>query len=147
MPNIILAGITSSPSRTTQQALTLLFELTIIAAQKGVMTRARKAIAGFKIRKETPIGLIVTLRGERIYAFLDRLISLALPRIRDFQGINQQSFDGRGNYSLGVEEQLIFPEIQYEQIDQLNGINFSIVTSSSTDQERLALLKMLGIPF
>lgn len=124
-----------------------LIELTTITAQRRVVTRARKAIAGFKIREKTPVGLKVTLRGERIYAFLDRFINLALPRIRDFQGVSPNSFDGRGNYSLGLEEQLIFPEISYDQIDQLLGIDLSIVTSSRTDKEGKSLLKRLGIPF
>lgn len=124
-----------------------LAELTIIVTQRGVVTRARKAIAGFKIRENIPVGLKVTLRGERMYAFLDRLMNLALPRIRDFQGVSVKSFDGRGNYSLGFKEQLIFPEIRYDQINQLCGINLSIVTTSNTDEERLSLLKRLGMPF
>lgn len=124
-----------------------LLELTSIAAQRRVVTRARKAIAGFKIREETPVGLKVTLRGERIYAFLDRLMNLALPRIRDFQGVNPNSFDGRGNYSVGLEEQLMFPEISYDQIDILLGIDISIVTTSYTDKEGRSLLKRVGIPF
>ena len=124
-----------------------LSELTIIVTQRGVVTRARKAIAGFKIREKIPVGLKVTLRGERMYAFLDRLINLALPRIRDFQGVSIKSFDGKGNYSLGFKEQLMFPEIRYDQINQLCGINLSIVTTSNTDNERLSLLKRLGIPF
>lgn len=124
-----------------------LSELTIIATQRVVVTKARKSIAGFKIRENIPVGLKVTLRGERIYAFLDRLINLALPRIRDFQGVNFKSFDGRGNYSLGLEEQLMFPEIVYDQIDQLRGIDVSVVIVSKTDKESFALLKSLGIPF
>jgi large subunit ribosomal protein L5 len=112
-----------------------------------VVTKARKSIAGFKIRENIPVGLKVTLRRERIYAFLDRLINLALPRIRDFQGINFKSFDGRGNYSLGLEEQLMFPEIVYDQIDQLRGMDVSVVIASKTDKESFALLKSLGIPF
>jgi len=124
-----------------------LSELTIITGQCGITTRARKAIAGFKIRESIPVGLKVTLRGRRIYAFLDRLINLALPRIRDFRGVNPKNFDGRGNYSLGLDEQLIFPEICYDQIDQLCGLDLSIVTTAHTDKERQFLLKMLGIPF
>jgi large subunit ribosomal protein L5 len=124
-----------------------LSELSTIAAQRGVITRARKAIAGFKIREKTPVGLKVTLRRERIYAFLDRIINLALPRIRDFQGVNPKSFDGRGNYSLGLEEQLIFPEISYDKIDLLVGIDLSIVTTSRTNKESLFFLKRIGIPF
>jgi len=122
-------------------------ELSQIAGQRGVITRSKKAIAGFKIREDMPVGVSVTLRGERMYAFLDRLINLALPRIRDFQGLNPKSFDGHGNYSLGLEEQLMFPEIDYDAIDRLRGMDISIVTSSATDQEGLALLNALGMPF
>lgn len=122
-------------------------ELTVIAGQKGVVTRSKKAIAGFKLRQKMPVGILVTLRGERLYGFLDRLINLALPRIRDFQGINPKSFDGHGNYSLGLEEQLMFPEIDYDKIDQVRGMDISIVTTSKTDQEGLALLKAFGMPF
>jgi large subunit ribosomal protein L5 len=122
-------------------------ELIKITGQYCVATRARKAISGFKIRENMPVGIIVTLRGERIYAFLDRLVNLALPRIRDFQGVNPKSFDGHGNYNMGLTEQLIFPEISYDQIEDLCGINLSIVTTSPTDEEGLELLKRLGIPF
>lgn len=122
-------------------------ELTVIAGQKGVVTRSKKAIAGFKLRQKMPVGILVTLRGERLYGFLDRLINLALPRIRDFQGINPKSFDGHGNYSLGLEEQLMFPEIDYDKIDQVRGMDISIVTTSKTDQEGLALLRAFGMPF
>lgn len=122
-------------------------ELSIIAGQRGVVTRSKKAIASFKIRQEMPIGISVTLRGERMYAFLDRLINLALPRIRDFQGISPKSFDGHGNYSLGLEEQLMFPEIEYDSIDQVRGMDISIITSSRTDDEGRALLQALGMPF
>lgn len=122
-------------------------ELTIIAGQKGVITRSKKAIAGFKLRQKMPVGVSVTLRGERMYGFLDRLINLALPRIRDFQGISPKSFDGHGNYSLGLEEQLMFPEIDYDKIDQIRGMDISIITTSQNDQEGLALLKEFGMPF
>ena len=122
-------------------------ELTIIAGQKGVITRSKKAIAGFKLRQKMPVGVAITLRGERMYGFLDRLINLALPRIRDFQGINPKSFDGHGNYSLGLEEQLMFPEIDYDKIDQIRGMDISIITTSQNDQEGLALLKEFGMPF
>ncbi len=124
-----------------------LSELSIITGQKPVVTRAKKAIAGFKIRKGMPVGVMVTLRSERMYAFLDRLISLALPRIRDFRGISPKSFDGRGNYSLGVREQLIFPEIDYDTIDQIRGLDISIITTANTDEEGRALLKEMGMPF
>jgi large subunit ribosomal protein L5 len=124
-----------------------LSELTIIAGQKGIVTRSKKAIAGFKLRQKMPVGVAVTLRGERMYGFLDRLVNLALPRIRDFQGISAKSFDGHGNYSLGLEEQLMFPEIDYDKIDQVRGMDISIITTSKNDQEGLALLKAFGLPF
>ena len=122
-------------------------ELATITGQKPVVTRAKKAIAGFKIRQGMPVGVMVTLRGDRMYAFLERLINLALPRIRDFRGISPKSFDGRGNYSLGVREQLIFPEIDYDEIDQIRGMDISIVTTANTDEEGRALLKEMGMPF
>jgi len=125
---------------------TSLLELTVIATQRGVVTRARKAIAGFKVREKIPVGLVVTLRSRRIYAFLDRLVNLALPRIRDFQGLSPYSVDGWGNYSLGLSEQFMFPEIRYDQIDQFRGIDISIVTTANTDEEGLSLLSYLGIP-
>jgi large subunit ribosomal protein L5 len=111
------------------------------------VTRAKKAIAGFKIREGMPVGVMVTLRGDRMYAFLDRLINLALPRIRDFRGISGNSFDGRGNYSLGIREQLIFPEIEYDKIDQIRGMDISIITTAKNDEEGRALLKEMGMPF
>jgi large subunit ribosomal protein L5 len=122
-------------------------ELSMITGQQGVLTRAKKAIAGFKLRQKVPVGVVVTLRGERMYAFLDRLVNLALPRIRDFQGMNSKSFDGHGNYSLGLDEQLMFPEIDYDKIDQVRGMDISIVTTARTDQEAMALLKGFGMPF
>jgi large subunit ribosomal protein L5 len=124
-----------------------LSELAIITGQKPVVTRAKKAIAGFKIREGMPVGVMVTLRSKRMYSFLDRLISLALPRIRDFRGISPRSFDGRGNYTLGIREQLIFPEIDYDSIDQIRGIDISIITTANTDEEGRALLKEMGMPF
>jgi large subunit ribosomal protein L5 len=124
-----------------------LSEIALITAQKPVVTRAKKAIAGFKIRQGMPVGLMVTLRGDRMYAFLERLINLALPRIRDFRGISPKSFDGRGNYSLGVREQLIFPEVEYDRIDQIRGMDISIITTANTDEEGRALLKAMGMPF
>ncbi|HEY9298678.1 MAG TPA: 50S ribosomal protein L5 [Phormidium sp.] len=122
-------------------------EIGLIAGQKPVVTRAKKAIAGFKIREGMPVGIMVTLRGDRMYAFLDRLINLSLPRIRDFRGVSPKSFDGRGNYSLGVREQLIFPEIEYDKIDQIRGMDISIITTAKTDEEGRALLKAFGMPF
>lgn len=122
-------------------------EIGIITGQKPVVTRAKKAIAGFKIRQGMPVGIMVTLRGDRMYAFLDRLINLSLPRIRDFRGISPKSFDGRGNYTLGVREQLIFPEVEYDSIDQIRGMDISIITTAKTDEEGRALLKEMGMPF
>ncbi len=124
-----------------------LSELATITGQRPVVTRAKKAIAGFKIREGMPVGVMVTLRADRMYAFLDRLISLALPRIRDFRGVSAKSFDGRGNYSLGIREQLIFPEIDYDSVDQIRGLDVAIVTTASTDEEGRALLKEMGMPF
>jgi len=122
-------------------------EIGVITGQKPVVTRAKKAIAGFKIREGMPVGVMVTLRGDRMYSFLERLINLALPRIRDFRGISPKSFDGRGNYTLGVREQLIFPEISYDSIDQIRGLDISITTTANTDEEGRALLKEMGMPF
>lgn len=122
-------------------------EIAAITGQKPVITRAKKAIAGFKIREGMPVGVMVTLRSERMYAFLDRLINVALPRIRDFRGISPKSFDGRGNYCLGVREQLIFPEIEYDSIEKIRGMDVSIVTTARTDEEARTLLKMMGMPF
>jgi large subunit ribosomal protein L5 len=122
-------------------------ELTTITGQRAQIRRARKSIAGFKIREGMPIGAKVTLRGARMYEFLDRLVSIALPRIRDFRGLDPRSFDGRGNYSLGVREQLIFPEIEYDDIDAVRGLDVAITTSATTDEEGLELLRELGLPF
>tara|TARA_B100000700_G_scaffold109354_1_gene123332 strand:+ start:170 stop:709 length:540 start_codon:yes stop_codon:yes gene_type:complete len=122
-------------------------ELATITGQKVQVTRAKKAIAGFKIRQGMPIGCAVTLRGERMYAFLERLINLALPRIRDFRGVSPKSFDGRGNYTLGVREQLIFPEISFDKIDTIRGMDITIVTSARNDEEGRALLSEMGMPF
>ena len=124
-----------------------LTEVGIITGQRPVVTRAKKAIAGFKIRQGMPVGLMVTLRSDKMYDFLDRLIGLALPRIRDFRGISPNSFDGRGNYSLGLREQLIFPEIEYDRIDQIRGMDICITTTANTNEEGRALLKELGMPF
>ena len=122
-------------------------DLTTIAGQKPVITRARKAIAGFKIREGMPVGVSVTLRGERMNYFLERLLSTALPRIRDFRGVPKSSFDGRGNYSMGIREQVIFPEIDYNQIDKIRGFQVTITTSANTDAEAARLLELLGMPF
>lgn len=122
-------------------------DMTKIAGQKPVVTKARKAIAGFKIREGYPIGCMVTLRGTRMYEFLDRLVTVAMPRIRDFRGIGGKGFDGRGNYNIGVKEQIIFPEIEYDKIDTLRGMNISITTTAKTDAEAKALLAAFKFPF
>ena len=122
-------------------------ELTIIAGQRAQVRRARKSIAQFKIREGMPVGVRVTLRGDRMWEFLDRLVSIALPRIRDFRGLNPGSFDGRGNYSLGVREQIIFPEINYDDIQQVRGLDVTITTSAGTDDQARALLQAFGLPF
>lgn len=122
-------------------------DLTKIAGQKPVITKTKKAIAGFKIRENYPIGCMVTLRGQRMYEFLDRLVAVALPRVRDFRGVSGRAFDGRGNYNIGVKEQIIFPEIEYDKIDAVRGMNISITTSAKTDEEAKALLSAFSFPF
>jgi large subunit ribosomal protein L5 len=122
-------------------------ELGQIAGQKPVITKAKKSIAAFKLREGMPIGCAVTLRGDRMYEFLDRLVNVALPRVRDFRGVSSKSFDGRGNYTLGVKDQLIFPEIDYAKVDKTKGMNVTITTTARSDAEGLALLKNLGMPF
>jgi large subunit ribosomal protein L5 len=122
-------------------------ELGQIAGQKPVVTKARKSIAAFKLRENMAIGCMVTLRGDRMYEFFDRLVNVALPRVRDFRGVSTKSFDGRGNYTLGIREQLIFPEIDYAKVEKTKGMNISITTSARTDAEGLALLKQMGMPF
>ena len=122
-------------------------ELGAIAGQKPVVTKAKKSIAAFKLRENMPIGCMVTLRGDRMYEFFDRLVNVALPRVRDFRGISPKSFDGRGNYTLGIRDQLIFPEIDYSRVDKTKGMNISITTSARTDQEGLSLLRSMGMPF
>jgi large subunit ribosomal protein L5 len=122
-------------------------ELTAIAGQKPVVTKAKKSIAAFKLRENMPIGCMVTLRGDRMYEFFDRLVNVALPRVRDFRGLNPKSFDGRGNYTMGLRDQLIFPEIDYSKIDKTKGMNISITTSAKSDAEGLVLLRNMGMPF
>jgi large subunit ribosomal protein L5 len=122
-------------------------DLTLISGQKPVITRAKKSIAGFKVREGMPIGVKVTLRGERMYHFLDKLMNVALPRVRDFRGVSPKSFDGRGNYTLGLKEQLIFPEISYDKVDKVRGMDVVIVTTANTDEEARELLTLLGMPF
>ncbi|MDJ0724784.1 MAG: 50S ribosomal protein L5 [Prochloraceae cyanobacterium] len=150
VPKVVKITVNRGLGEASQNAKALessIAELATITGQKPVVTRAKKAIAGFKLRQGMPVGVMVTLRSERMYAFLDRLISLALPRIRDFRGISAKSFDGRGNYTLGIKEQLIFPEIEYDSIEQIRGMDVSIITTANTDEEGRALLKEMGMPF
>jgi large subunit ribosomal protein L5 len=150
VPKVIKVTVNRGLGEASQNAKALessLNELSLVTGQRPVVTRAKKAIAGFKIRQGMPVGVMVTLRSDRMYAFLNRLINLALPRIRDFRGISPKSFDGRGNYTLGLREQLIFPEIEYDGIDQIRGMDITIVTTANTDEEGRALLKALGMPF
>jgi large subunit ribosomal protein L5 len=122
-------------------------EITTISGQKAVPTKSKKAISNFKLREDMPIGVKVTLRGDRMYEFLDRLVNVALPRVRDFKGVSDKGFDGRGNYTLGVKEQIIFPEISIDKVSKINGMDITVVTSASTDEESYELLKALGMPF
>jgi large subunit ribosomal protein L5 len=150
VPKVTKVSVNRGLGEASQNAKALessLAELATITGQKPVVTRAKQAIAGFKIRQGMPVGIMVTLRQERMYAFLDRLINFSLPRIRDFRGVSPKSFDGRGNYSLGVREQLIFPEIDYDSIDQIRGMDIAIITTANTDEEGRALLKEMGMPF
>lgn len=150
VPKVVKITVNRGLGEASQNAKALdssVKEIATITGQKPVVTRAKKAIAGFKVRQGMPVGVMVTLRSQRMYEFLDRLINLALPRIRDFRGINPKSFDGRGNYSLGLKEQLIFPEIEYDSIDQIRGMDISIITTANSDEEGRALLKEMGMPF
>ncbi|MEB3293252.1 MAG: 50S ribosomal protein L5 [Synechococcales bacterium] len=150
VPKLVKVTVNRGLGEASQNAKALessIQEIATITGQRPVVTRAKKAIAGFKIRQGMPVGVMVTLRSERMYAFLDRLINLALPRIRDFRGISPKSFDGRGNYTLGLREQLIFPEVDYDSIDQIRGMDISIITTANTDEEGRALLKAFGMPF
>ncbi len=122
-------------------------EISVITGQKPVVTRARKSIANFKVRQGMPVGAKVTLRGENMYEFADKLFNISLPRVRDFKGVSKDSFDGRGNYSMGVKEQLIFPEINYDEVDMVKGMNIVFTTTAKTDEEACALLELLGLPF
>ncbi|MBV6622097.1 MAG: 50S ribosomal protein L5 [Rivularia sp. (in: Bacteria)] len=150
VPKVTKVTVNRGLGEASQNAKALeasLSEIAIITGQKPVVTRAKKAIAGFKIREGMPVGVMVTLRSSKMYDFLDRLINLSLPRIRDFRGISPKSFDGRGNYTLGVREQLIFPEVEYDKIDQIRGMDISIITTARNDEEGRALLKEMGMPF
>jgi large subunit ribosomal protein L5 len=122
-------------------------EIAIITGQKPVVTKARKSIANFKLREGVPIGVMVTLRRDQMYHFLDKLIAIALPRVRDFKGVSPRGFDGRGNYTLGIKEQIMFPEVNYDKIDKIRGMNITIVTTARSDEEGLELLRLMGIPF
>ena len=122
-------------------------EIAIITGQKAVVTKARKSIANFKLREGVPIGVMVTLRRDRMYHFLDKLIAIALPRVRDFKGVSPRGFDGRGNYTIGIREQIMFPEVNYDKIDKIRGMNITIVTTARTDEEGLELLRLMGMPF
>jgi large subunit ribosomal protein L5 len=134
-------------SKNNKALETSIKEIASISGQQPVVTKSRKAVAGFKIRENVPVGIAVTLRKELMYSFLERLINLSLPRIRDFKGISVKSFDGRGNYNLGIKEQLMFPEIEYDKVDQIRGFDIAITTTAKTQQEGIALLKALGMPF
>lgn len=137
-------GDVKDNSKSMQMAIQ---ELELIAGQKAVAAKAKKSVANFKLRQNQPIGAMVTLRGERMWNFFDKLISIALPRVRDFKGISDKSFDGRGNYALGIKEQLIFPEIAYDQVEKVRGFDVAFVTTANTDEEGRELLKLLGMPF
>ncbi|KGG14688.1 MULTISPECIES: 50S ribosomal protein L5 [unclassified Prochlorococcus] len=150
VPKVVKINVNRGLGEAAQNSKSLeasLAEVSTITGQKALVTRAKKAIAGFKIRQGMPIGCAVTLRGEKMYAFLERLINLALPRIRDFRGVSPKSFDGRGNFTLGVKEQLIFPEISFDKVDVIRGMDITVVTSARTDEEGRALLKEMGMPF
>ena len=150
VPKVVKVTVNRGLGEAAQNAKSLeasLSEMATITGQKALVTRAKKAIAGFKIRQGMPIGCAVTLRGERMYAFLERLINLALPRIRDFRGLSPKSFDGRGNYTLGIKEQIIFPELNIDEITLLTGMNITFVTSANSNEEALELLKNFGLPF
>lgn len=144
---IVLNQGLNSATSTKKVVDTAVQEMTFITGQKAVPTLAKQAISNFKLREGMPVGVKATLRREKMYEFLDRLISVALPRVRDFRGINDKSFDGRGNYTLGIQEQIIFPEIDLDKVDRINGMDITIVTSAKTDEEAYELLKLFGMPF
>ncbi|MBM3736206.1 MAG: 50S ribosomal protein L5 [Acidobacteria bacterium] len=150
VPKIEKVSINIGMGEATQNAKLIdgaVAELGAIAGQRPVVCKARKSVAAFKVREGMPIGVMVTLRGDRMYEFMDRLMNVALPRVRDFRGVSSKSFDGRGNYTLGLKDQLIFPEIDYNKVDKVKGMNICITTTAGTDAEGLALLKHLGMPF
>ena len=144
----IVVNVGCSEARENAKVLdAVVSDLTAITGQKAVITKAKKSVANFKLREGMPIGCKTTLRGEKMYEFLDRLVNLALPRVRDFRGVNPNEFDGRGNYALGIKEQLIFPEIEYDKVDKVRGMDIIFVTTAKTDEEGFALLKAFGLPF
>ena len=150
VPKLVKISVNIGMGEATQNAKLMdgaVNELGQIAGQKPVVTKARKSIAAFKLRENMPIGCMVTLRGDRMYEFFDRLVNVALPRVRDFRGVSSKSFDGRGNYTLGIRDQLIFPEIDYAKVDKLKGMNVTIVTTARSDDQARSLLKHLGMPF
>jgi large subunit ribosomal protein L5 len=150
VPRIAKVSVNIGLGEATQNAKLMdgaVNELGQIAGQKPVVTKAKKSIAAFKLREGMAIGVMVTLRGDRMFEFLDRLMNVALPRVRDFRGVSSKSFDGRGNYTLGIKDQLIFPEIDYNKVEKVKGMNISITTTAKTDAEGLALLKQMGMPF
>jgi len=150
VPRLVKVVINMGRGEATQDIKVLdraVSELSFITGQKPIITRAKKSISNFKLRKGVPIGCKVTLRGARMYEFLDRFINIALPRIRDFRGVTSRSFDGRGNYNLGIREQIIFPEIDYDKIDKVRGMDIAVITTARTDEEARELLRLLGMPF
>lgn len=150
VPKLVKVVINMGVGEATQNPKALdgaVADLTAISGQKPVITRAKKSIAAFKLREGMPIGVKVTLRGERMYAFVNKLFGAVLPRVRDFRGVNPHGFDGRGNYTLGLREQIIFPEIDYDKVDKVRGMNISFITTAKTDEEAYELLKLLGMPF
>lgn len=150
VPKLVKIAINIGMGEATQNAKiidTAVNELTAISGQKPVVCKAKKSVAAFKVREGMPIGVMVTLRGDHMFEFLDRLMNIALPRVRDFRGVSSKSFDGRGNYTLGLKDQLLFPEIDYNKVEKTRGMNISITTTAKTDAEGLALLKLMGMPF
>lgn len=150
VPRLVKVVLNIGIGEATQNAKLLdqgSYTLSVVSGQKPVITRAKKSISNFKLREGVPIGCMVTLRGNRMFEFLERLVSVALPRVRDFKGVSGKSFDGRGNYTFGIQEQLIFPEIDYDKVEKVQGMNITIVTSAPTDAEAKILLKVIGIPF
>jgi large subunit ribosomal protein L5 len=144
---VVNIGVGSETLTDTKALDAAVGDMTLIAGQKPVIAKARKSIANFKLREGKPIGVRVTLRGERMWSFLDRLMNVALPRVRDFRGVSPEAFDGRGNYTLGLREQLVFPEVEYDKIDKIRGMEVTVVTSARTDEQGWRLLQLLGMPF